>query len=221
MINKDKLIEELFEAKVHLGHKKNRVHPVAKKYIYDFDHNTSIIDLQITCDQIIKVKKLANGLVMSQKTILFVSTKRIIGSLIEKVAQKLKFPYLTAKWPSGLLTNFEVVHKNVEKLKKMIDEQNQGAWKQFPKHEQLELEKKIKRLKQIYEGLINLDKLPDAIFIVDFRRERNALIEAKKQGITTMGICDTNINPDEIDYPVIGNDDLYSSVECLLKKIFE
>jgi small subunit ribosomal protein S2 len=214
-------IEELFQAKVHLGHKKNRVHPAAKKYIYNFENNVSIIDLEITANQINQIKTIIDKLHKEKKGILFVATKKIINNLVQEKAKKLDSPYLTTKWPSGFLTNFQIVHKNIETMKKMIDEQNQGAWKQFPKHEQLKLEKKLKRLRQIYEGVINLDKLPNAIFIVDFRRERNALIEAKKQEIITIGICDTNINPDEIDYPVMGNDDLYSSVECLLKKIFE
>jgi small subunit ribosomal protein S2 len=215
------ILEELFQAKVHLGHKKNRVHPASRKYIYNFENNVSIIDLEATLNQINKVREVIERFSKEKKVILFVTTKKIINNLVQEVANKSGSHYLTTKWPSGFLTNFPVVQKNIEVMKKMIDDQSSGAWKGFPKHEQMKLEKKLKRLKQIYEGVINLDKLPDAVFIVDFRREKNALIEAKKQGIITMGICDTNVNPDEIDYPVMGNDDLYSSVECLLRKIFE
>lgn len=218
--NKEKIIEELFAAKVHLGHKKNRVHPGAKKYIYCFEQGTSIIDLNATYEQIKKIREEIAKLKKEKKVILFVGTKKIINTLIENLAKKLGYPHLTVKWPNGLLTNFEVVHKNVERLKKMNEEKEKGEWNKFPKHEQLKLEKKLKKLTQIYGGIVNLDRLPDALFIVDFRREKNALNEAKKRKIITMGICDTNIDPNMIDFPVMGNDDLYSSVECLLNKIF-
>jgi small subunit ribosomal protein S2 len=221
MKDKDKIIEELFQAKVHLGHKKNRVHPAAKKYIYGFDKGISIIDLEATYNKINQLREVIAKLKKDKKIILFVSTKKIINNLVQNIAKKLNFPYLTSKWPNGLITNFEVVYKNVEKLKKMSEEKENNLWQQYQKHEQLKLEKKLKKLQQIYGGIINLEKIPDALFIVDFHREKNALIEAKKRGIITMGICDTNINPDQIDYPVIGNDDLYSSVECLLNKIFQ
>ncbi len=224
MINlndKNKIIEELFRSKVYLGHKKNRTHPAFKKYIYSFQNGNAIIDLNFTYQQLMTVKKLLKKIVNEgNKKLLMVSTKKIFASLIENLAQNNNFSYLNNKWPSGFLTNFDVIYKNIEKIKQMKKDQEEGKWKIYPKHEQLKQHKELRKLENIYQGVINLDKKPDFIFIIDFKKEFNAFNEAKKMGVKTMGICDTNFNPNQIDYPIFGNDDLLSSVSIILNLLF-
>lgn len=218
--NKEEIIKTLFEAKAHLGHKKNRVHPKAKKYIYIFQNNTSIIDLEKTYNQILIVKDEVEKIKKNNQALLFVGTKSILAKTIKKYAEDNNFSYLTVKWPPGFFTNFESVSKNIEKLKEMIKAEKDGSWNNLPKHEQIKLKQQLNKLKKIYEGIINLSNLPDAVFIVDFKKESNAFKEAKKMKIKTLGICDTNFNPDLIDFPIVANDDLLTSVDTILKLIF-
>lgn len=220
LTNKEKIIEILFSNKVHLGHKKNRVHPKAVEYIYTFKNNTSIIDLEKTYNQILLVKNEIEKIKNNKQTLIFVGTKNLLAETIKKYAQENNFPYLITKWPAGFFTNFESVSKNIKKLNDMIKEEEGGNWNNFPKHEQLKLKRELNKLKRTYEGIINLSKLPEAIFIVDFKKEINAFKEAKKMKIKTLGICDTNFNPDLIDFPIIANDDLLDSVNTVLKLIF-
>lgn len=219
--NKQQTIETLFNAKAYLGHKRNRVHPGAKKYIYTYRNNNSIIDLEKTYHQILTVKEEIEKIKKKQEIILFVSTKNLLAETIKKISQENSFPYLVNKWPAGFFTNFDSIAKNIKKLNEMVEEQKNGHWEKFPKHEQLKLSRQLNKLKRVYEGVTTLFKLPDAIFIIDFKKEKNAFDEAKKMKIKTFGICDTNFNPDLVDYPVVANDDLLSSVEIILKLLLE
>lgn len=219
--NKEEIIKTLFEAKAHLGHKKNRVHPRAKKYIFTFQNNNSIIDLEKTYNQILMVKNEMEKIKKNNQALLFIGTKNILAKTIKKYAEDNNFSYLTVKWPAGFFTNFESISKNIEKLKDMIKAEDDGSWNKLPKHEQVKLKQKLNKLKQVYGGIINLSDLPEAIFIVDFKKEINAFKEAKKIKIKTLGICDTNFNPDLIDFPIVANDDLLTSVDTILKLIFD
>lgn len=224
MINlndKTKVIEELFNNKVYLGHKKNRTHPAFKKYIYAFQNENAIIDLNFTYQQLVSVRKLLKKILNEEKKdLLVVTTKKIFSTLIEEFSKNANFHYLNNKWPPGFLTNFDILHKNIEKLRKMKKDQEEDKWKIYPKHEQLKLKKELKKLENIYQGVINLDKKPDFIFIIDFKKEFNAFNEAKKMGVKTIGICDTNFNPNIIDYPIFGNDDLLTSASIILNFLF-
>ncbi len=219
--DKNKVIIELFKNKVYLGHKKNRTHPAFKKYLYTFQNGNAIIDLNFTYQQLVSLKNLLQKILNEKnKKLLMVSTKKIFAPLIEDLAKNYHFSYLTSKWPSGFLTNFEVMYKNIESIKQMRKDEEEGKWKIFPKHEQLKLQKKLRKLENIYRGVIDLDKRPDFLFIIDLKKEFNAFNEAKKMGIKTIGICDTNFNPNLIDYPIFGNDDLLTSVSIILNLLF-
>lgn len=216
-----KKIEELFNAGVHLGHKKNKIHPKAKKFIYTFNQNTSIINLEKTAELLEKAKEYLKNLKKNNKTILFVGTKKIASKILAKYCQENNLSYITSKWPAGLITNFETIYKNIKKLKKLKEEKQSGEWKKFVKHEQMKLEKKLKKLEKFYGGIENLTKLPDALFIIDIKKEKNALKEANQRKIPVIAIVDTNVNPDLVDYPIPGNDDSLTSVEYLVKDIIE
>lgn len=222
MINKtDKKVEELFNAGAHIGHKTNRVHPKAKKYIYTIQNNISVIDLTKTVELLEKAKQFVAGLGNENKTLLVVVTKKISTDFTRKLCQKSNLPYIILKWPAGLLTNFEMIIKNVKKMKEMKEEKEKGEWNKFVKHEQIKLNKDLNRLEKFYGGIATLEKLPDVVFVVDIKKEKNAVKEAKEMKIPVVAVVDTNTNPDLVDYPIPGNDDSISSIEYFVKEIVE
>jgi len=212
-------IEELFKANVHLGHRKNRLHPRAKRFVYQIINKTTIIDLTQTLDQIDKSKKFLNELAKENKKVLIVATKKVISQMIGKFCAENNLFYINIKWPPGLLTNFETIFKNVKKLIKLEEDKKSGAWNKYVKHEIFKLEKEITKLKKIYAGILGMTKKPDLIFTVDIKKEKNALLEAKRMNVPIMAITDTNSNPDLVDYPIVANDDSASSLEYLIKDL--
>jgi len=216
----EKKVEVLFKLGAHLGHQKNRIHPKAKKFIYKIENQQSIIDLTQTVIFLEKAKKFFDELREKNKTILFVATKKNIANFIEKICQENNFFYLTNKWPPGFLTNFETFLKNnIQKMQKMREEKEKGEWEKFVKHERIKLEKQLRKIEKIYTGVSSMEKLPDALFIIDTKREKNAVIEAKKLNIPIIAIVDTNVNPDLVDYPIPANDDAAKVVEYIVGEL--
>lgn len=220
-MNDNKKVEELFAAGAHLGHKSNRVHPKTNKYIYSFENGVSIIDLTKTADYLEKAKKYISELGLSKKILLVVCTKKIASNLTKELCSKNSLLFVNTKWPAGLLTNFEMIIKNVKKLNSMKEEKEKGEWSKFVKHEQVKLDKDLNKLEKFYGGIANLKKLPDALFIIDIKKEKNSVKEAGEMKITTVAVTDTNANPDLINYPIPGNDDSITSIEYFLKEIIE
>jgi len=221
MADNDKQIKELFDAKVHLGHKKNRIHPKAKKYIYTMDNGVSIIDLTKTAELLDKAEKYITSLFKEGKKLLVVATKRIASSSIEKFCKENNISYVTSKWPAGLLTNFETVRKNVRKMEEMKKAKEEKQWDKLVKHEQSALGKELIKLEKFYGGLSDLKKMPDALFIIDIKKEKNALAEARNFNLSIIAIVDTNVDPGLVNFPIPGNDDSFSSVDYLFKKTME
>lgn len=219
MTNIDKKVAELFEAGCHLGHKNNRVHPKARKYIYSVENGVSVVDLTKTVPLLEEAKEFMKSLSKEGKTVLVVSSKKIGSSVVSKMCSELKIPFVSLKWPAGLLTNFEMIIKNVKKLEKMNEEKEKGDWNKFVKHEQVQLQKEMTKLHKFYGGILPLKKIPDALFIIDIKKEKNAVTEAKSMKIPVVAVVDTNVNPEGIDYPVPGNDDSLTSIEYFVKEI--
>lgn len=215
----DKRIEDLFKLNAHLGHKSNRVHPKAKKFIYRIEQGISIIDLVQTVALLDQAKKFVSQLAKNSKTLLFVASKRNVSFLTKEICSANNLPYITIKWPAGFLTNFETLLKNIKKLKKMKEEEEKGEWDKFVKHEQIELKKRLSRLDKFYGGVASIEKMPDAIFIVDTKKEKVAVSEALKIGLPIIAIVDTNVNPDQIDYPIPANDDSPETVKYIIQEI--
>jgi small subunit ribosomal protein S2 len=129
--------------------------------------------------------------------------------------------FVNTKWPAGLLTNFEMIIKNVKKLNSMKEAKEKGDWNKFVKHEQVKLDKDLNKLEKFYGGISNLKKLPDALFVIDIKKEKNSVKEAGEMKIVTVAVTDTNANPDPINFPIPGNDDSITSIEYFLKEILE
>ncbi|MFQ5452541.1 MAG: 30S ribosomal protein S2, partial [Candidatus Paceibacterota bacterium] len=172
--------EELLSYGVHLGHKKQRVHPRARKFIHKIESGVSIIDLFQTAERLETACTIAKSLGKSKKVLLLVGTKRVARDVIRDAGQKHNLPYVSQKWVGGLLTNFAEISKNVKRIKDMRSEQDEGTWKKLPKHEQVALEKKLNRIASIYDGVVSMTELPDALFIVDIKKEKNAIMEARR-----------------------------------------
>src|SRR3972149_7440790 len=166
MADLDKKVTELFEAGCHLGHKSNRVHPKAKKYIYSIENGVSVVDLTKTVPMLTEAVKFVESLKKEGKTILVVATKKVSSSTIAKMCRDSGIPFVTLKWPAGLLTNFDMIIKNVKKLEEMKIEKQEGAWDKFVKHEQVKLQKHLTQLEKFYGGILPLKKRPDALFII-------------------------------------------------------
>jgi len=218
-MNINKKIEELFKNGCHLGHQKNKIHPKAKKYIYTIENGVSIIDLTQTVEFLEKAKKYIYNLSENKKTLLVVGTKKIFSNFIKEFCQEREIPYVNLKWPAGLLTNFETLTKNVEKLKKMKKDKEERVWNKLVKHERLKLERKLNKLEKFYGGIELLKKLPDALFIIDIKKEKNAFKEALAKKVPVIAIVDTNVNSENVDYPIPANDDSLSSIQYLIQEI--
>ncbi len=221
MNNINTQIEQLFKLGAHLGHKTNRVHPKAKKYIYTIQNGVSIIDLTKTVDLLKKAKEFITKTAKERKTLLIVFTKKTANPVVFDLCQKNNIPVITVKWPAGLLTNFENIIKNVEKLKAMKEEKESGRWENFTKHEQVKLNKHLRRLEKFYGGILNLKKIPDVIFIVDIKKEKNAVKEAQRLGIPIVAVVDTNSDPTSVAYPIPANDDSTESANFFVNEIIE
>ena len=221
MVSTDKQIKELFDVKAHLGHKASRVHPKAKKYIYTVQNGVSIIDLTITVKFLDEALQFVEKLAKENKVFLVVVTKKIASAKIQELCAQNSIPVVSTKWPAGLLSNFETITKNIKKLIQMKKDKADGSWQKFVKHDQTEMEKEIVKLERAYGGLIQLNKLPDGLFVIDVKKEKNAVNEALRMAMPVIAITDTNVDPHLVDYPIPANDDSLSSVEYIVNKIVE
>jgi small subunit ribosomal protein S2 len=218
---KDKEVELLFKANAHLGHRKNRLHPKARKYVYKIVNNTTIIDLPQTVEQLETATNRLTEAAKEGDNLLVVATKRLASPIVSKICAENKIPYITTKWLPGLLTNFDMIMKNVKKLNQMEKDNQDGSWDKFVKHEIVKMKKEMGKLKKFYGGIAEVTKKPDMMLLIDIRREKNALKEAKQNHIPTVAILDTNSNPNTVDYPIVANDDSTSSLEYLIQKLLK
>jgi small subunit ribosomal protein S2 len=212
---------ELLSYGVHLGHKKTKVHPKSRKYIYKLENGTSIIDLFKTAELLDAAKAYMSELAKDGKVVLFIGTKKVAREALNDYSSEHGLLHMTNKWVGGFLTNFSEVSKNIKRMNDLRKEQSDGAWSDFPKHERNAMEKKLNRIASIYGGVSTMDKLPDVIFMVDVRKEKNALTEAMQLNIPTIAITDTNVDPDDVTYPIPANDDAVTSVKFIIDAIME
>lgn len=213
--------QELLDASVHLGHKKAKVHPRSRKFMYKVESGTSIIDLFKTAEELTKAQNFVRELGKADKTLLVIGTKKTAREIIETLCEKNSIPYVTSKWTAGYLTNFGEINKNVARLKDWNEAKEAGEWKKFVKHEQVQMEKKLNRIAGLYDGVASMTKVPDAVFVIDIRKEKNAIQEATQLGITTVALVDTNCDPNTVDFPIPGNDDASQSIDLIVQTIIE
>lgn len=213
---KDIVLKDLLEAGCHFGHKVERWHPKAAEFIFGEREGIHIIDLVKTREGLRKAAEYLKELGQSGQSVLFVATKRQAKGIVSDAAKRAGVPYLTNRWIGGFITNWEEVKKNIDKANRMRKELTDGVWKKFPKHEQIKLEKDLRKLEAVYGGVLLLQRLPEAVFIIDIKREISALRESSIRKSTTIAIIDTNANPNAVDYPIPANDDAVGSIQYIV-----
>lgn len=212
-------IQELFELGAHMGHKKSRLHPKAKKNVYKMVNGTSIIDLTKTVGQLKTAKDYLTKAAKDEKVILVVGTKKVASSFIREFCSENTIPFISSKWLPGLLTNFETLMKNVHKLTDLKEKEKSEEWETIIKHERTQMQKEMSKLERLYGGLVAIKKRPDILVVIDARKEKNAVGEAIAYKIPIVALIDTNSNPERIDYPILANDDAAGVVEKIMTEL--
>jgi len=212
-------MKELLEAGVHFGHETKRWDPKMKPYIFGARNGIYIIDLQKTVQLFKEVNQFVRDIVAKGEYILFVGTKKQAQETISEQATRCGMFYVNHRWLGGMLTNFQTIKRSIDRLNKLEAMKSEEIYNLLPKKEVLELEKERSRLEKSLGGIKNMDRLPGAIFIVDPKKERIAVKEARKIGIPSIGIVDTNCNPEELDYIIPGNDDAIRAIHLFAAKI--
>ncbi|MFA5047611.1 MAG: 30S ribosomal protein S2 [Patescibacteria group bacterium] len=216
---KSPTILELLQAGVHFGHQKGRWHPKMKPYIFAERNGVHIIDLEKTLEKMAEAGDFVSSVAQRNGTVLFVGTKKQGQKIIEKYAKDCGMPFITERWVGGLFTNFINVGKLIKKYKSLKEQRESGALQKYTKKEQVEFGKEIEKLHKMVGGLESLSKIPEAVFVLDAKREKTAILEARKKKVPIVGFCDANINPDLLDYPIPANDDAVNSIEIITKFI--
>lgn len=212
-------LQALLEAGCHFGHKAERWNPKASEFIYSEKDGIHIIDLAKTKAGLEAAGAFVKETASRGETVLFIGTKRQASGIVKELAQKAGAPYLVERWIGGFLTNWDEVHKNIQKINRLADEQKTGGWKKFPKHEQTKLARYLERLKIFYGGVLALNAPPAALFIIDVKKEDAAVREGKRREIPIIGVVDTNSDPTGIEYVIAANDDAVGSIQIITKII--
>ena len=208
-------MKQLLEAGVHFGHQTRRWDPKMAEYIFQARNGIHIIDLQKTSKKLDEAYTFLKEQVEEGKTVLFVGTKKQAQECMKEAALKCGMYYVDQRWLGGMLTNFDTIQKRIQRLKDLETMEQDGTFDVLPKKEVILLKKEMDKLEKNLGGIKEMDKLPGVIFLVDPKKERIAILEAKKLNIPVVGIVDTNCNPQELDYPIPGNDDAIRSVSLI------
>jgi len=206
----------MLKAGVHFGHKKSRWNPKMAPYIFGSRNGIHIIDLEKSLVALKKVQKVLEEIAEKKGEILIVGTKNQAKHLVKEIAEKIKMPYVNERWLGGTLTNFGFIKKRLKFLVNNREALEQGRLNNFTKLERNRLQKKLEKIDERMGGLVNMNRLPDAIIILDINKDKDAVREAKKVGVTVIGLLDTNSDPDVVDYGVPANDDAVSSLRYIL-----
>ena len=208
-------MKQLLEAGVHFGHQTRRWNPKMAPYIFAERNGIYIIDLQKTVKKLDEAYKFVTDIAAEGGEILFVGTKKQAQDSIREEAIRCGMPFVNARWLGGMLTNFKTTQKRIKRLAQLKAMEADGTFDMLPKKEVIKLNLEIEKLEKFMGGITGMKKQPAAMFVVDPRKEKNAVAEAKKLGIPVVAIVDTNCDPDEIDYVIPGNDDAIRAVKLI------
>ena len=208
-------MKQLLEAGVHFGHQTRRWNPKMAEYIFMERNGIYIIDLQKTVKKLEEAYFFVRDLAAEGGTVLFVGTKKQAQDAVKEEAEKVGMFYVNARWLGGMLTNFKTMRQRVERLNQLNRMAEDGTFDLLPKKEVIKLRLEIEKLEKYLGGVKEMKKLPGALFVVDLRKEKNAIAEARKLGIPIVAIVDTNCDPDEVDYVIPGNDDAIRAIKLI------
>ena len=208
-------IKQLLEAGVHFGHPTKKWNPKMAEYIFTQRNGIHIVDLQKTVKMFEEAFNFVSEVAQDNGTILFVGTKKQAAETIKEEAQRCGMYYVNVRWPGGMLTNFNTIRKSIKRLKDLEKMQADGTFDLLPKKEVAKKLKEIEDLEKAYGGIKEMPGLPSCVFVVDTRKERIAVLEAKRLGIPVVAIVDTNCDPDDADYIIPGNDDAIRAIKLI------
>ena len=212
-------MKQLLEAGVHFGHQTRRWNPKMAPYIFTERNGIYIIDLQKTVKKVEEAYNFVRQLASEGETLLFVGTKKQAQEAVKEEAQRCDMYFVNERWLGGMLTNFQTIQKRINRLRELENMEEKGLFDVLPKKEVITLRHEMERLQKFLGGIKSMHKLPGALFVIDPRKERIAIAEARKLGIPIVAIVDTNCDPDEIDYVIPGNDDAIRAVKLLTAKV--
>ncbi len=218
-MDKQTIIDEMFRSGVHYGYSKSRRHPSVSPYIFTTKNGIDIIDIEKSEELLEKANEEIKSLGASGKTILFIGTKPESKQQITEIALSLNMPYVSERWVGGALTNFSEIKKRVAKLLEMREKKEKGDFEKYTKKEKLLINKEMEDMTKNFQGLTGISKTPDAVVVVDPKKEQIAVTEAKKIGLPIFAILNTDCNLKQIDYPIVGNDASITSISFFLNKI--
>jgi len=213
--------EEMAEAGLHMGHRTSKIHPKMKPYLYGVRNNVHIIDVEKSKEKFEEALCFIKKLISEDKILLLVGTKIQVKDLVKDIAKDCNLPYINERWLGGLFTNFQTIKKRIEYFKELEEKKKKGELEKYTKKEKSKIDKELRDLEIKFGGIKNLERLPDAIFVLDMEKDALAIKEAKKKEVAVVGIADTNVDPTLADYPIPANDDAISSVKYILEKVKE
>jgi len=208
-------MKQLLEAGVHFGHQTRRWNPKMAQFIFTERNGIYIIDLQKTVRKLEDAYNFVRDVAAGGGSILFVGTKKQAQEAIKEEAERVGMFFVNARWLGGMLTNFKTMRRRVDRLNQLVKMEADGTFEMLPKKEVIKLRGEIQKLEKYLGGVKEMHRLPGALFIVDPRKERNAIAEARKLGVPIVAIVDTNCDPDEIDHPIPGNDDAIRAIKLI------
>jgi len=214
-------VEEMLKAGMHFGHRTSKWHPKMEPFIFTSRNGVHVIDLSKTKKYLKSALEYLEKAASEDKVILLVGTKTQVKDPLKKLAIEIGVPYVNEGWLGGAVTNFNVIKKAIKKYKTLMEEKEDGRLDRYTKKERISIDKEISRLEKKVGGLVSLTKTPDVIFIWDVKEEDTALTEAKKKDIPVVAVCDTNVNPKDVDYIIPANDDATKTIKLILNLIGE
>jgi small subunit ribosomal protein S2 len=213
--------EDMQTAGLQFGHRVSRLHPKMKPFVSGIKNNVHIIDLEKTGKELAKALEMISKMAAEGKTILFVGTKIQMRDLVKQAAEASRMPYVVERWLGGMFTNFETIAKRVQYYKDLETKKASGELEKYTKKERAMFDKELEILKRKFEGVKHLAKLPDAVLLLDVKKDITAAKEARKKGVKIIGVVDTNIDPSFADMPIPANDDAISSIRYILDRVVE
>ena len=214
-------VKDLLDAGVHFGHQLRRYNPKSKKFVFDNRHGISVIDLEKTFAQLEAASKFVEEIVAGGKNILMVGTKRQARDLIKEAAIGCNMPYATSRWLGGTLTNFVTVRRSIDKYKQYIKWEGDGTLDKMHNKESAAIRREMSRMNRNFEGILELEKMPGALFVVDTKTEEIAVAEANRLKIPVIALVDTNSDPTKLTHPIPGNDDSIKSIRIIVEVIMD
>ncbi len=212
-------IKELLEAGVHFGHQTKRWNPKMKKYLFGERNGIYIIDLQKTLKKFHEATEFLSRLAFEGQAVVFIGTKKQAADVIEEEARRCEQFFVNHRWLGGTLTNFQTIRKSMNRLRQIEELQAKGELERLTKKEGMKLQREGQKLEHALEGIKGMDRLPGAVFVIDTKKERIAVREARRLGIPVVAVVDTNCDPEEIDYPIPGNDDAIRAIRLMAARM--